>query len=272
MLNNEKKDDVLFKYKHPVKLDNHKPLRYHDWRPFQVLTVFSIVVLGFTCLFFSNQPYIIYYIISSYLIIFFTILICLVTHYHKQKYAPVNRRIKLIGEYKDQPWMADYPWNKSGIIDNKHAGDLLYDQFPFFLGEKVNIEYIMKKNIETNKYIQVTLRCIQEKIVMVRSFLGSGDEEQIRCFEVFNKSKTFETSKNNTNIKNLYVSFNLPSSGVFNTRLSYNPPIYWELEIYIESEEESICDRFLIPVYLREFKHRKTKNTRRQPWYYTRWD
>lgn len=272
MLTKKRDNIILFKYKHPEKLNNHKPLRYHDWRTFQFYSVFSLVILGFICLFSSNYPYIIYYISSTYLIAYLSILIYMLNNYHKQKYAPVKRRIKLIDEYKEQPWMADHPWDESGIADNNHAGNLEYKQFPFFLGGKINIEYIMKKNTGRIKYIQVTLRCIQEKTVKVRSFLGSGDEEQIRCFEVFNESNTFNGSKIDTDIENLSISFNLPSSGVFNTRLSYNPPIYWELEVYIESEEKNICDRFLVPVYLRGFKHRRTKKYRREPWYYTRWD
>ncbi|MCK6485285.1 MAG: hypothetical protein HUU22_09505 [Phycisphaerae bacterium] len=133
---------------------------------------------------------------------------------------------------------------------------LKFRRFPFFLGERLDVDFVPSRSFGEVNQLTATLRCIREQYVttpapdprteIVSQLLHAKSETiapgRIDCADVF------------------ALSFALPD-GDFETCLSVQPPRYWEIEIVVDMSGMEFKAVYLVPVYRRPAQSRLPANS-----------
>lgn len=125
---------------------------------------------------------------------------------------------------------------------------LEFHQFPYFLGEKVDVTLKATKKIKGLKEMTAILRCIEERY----ETRGSGENAKsvVVSYQIYadrlalNDVKQYEFMT-----LSLPISFNLPEGQEYETALRNRPAKYWELEIKAQTPGIDYKTSFLLPVY-----------------------
>ena len=133
----------------------------------------------------------------------------------------------------------------------RYGGSFLsYDEFPYFLGQKLRVRLRASRHVASMNQLALTLRCVQEKYVTT----GSGNERrsQVVCYELYKDVVTLAQ----TQLASAYagcdmpVEFRLPEDQP-PTTLVQTPPTYWEIEARGKAGGVEYEAYFLVPVYRR---------------------
>jgi len=125
---------------------------------------------------------------------------------------------------------------------------LRFNQFPFFLGNNLDLTFIINKQISGTKHISATIQCIEEKYETRCS--GDNKRSVVVCYHLYSESKGIEFPSNvDYGSLQIPIQFDLPSEEIYRTRLKERPPTYWELEIKAETDGIDLAKNFLLPVY-----------------------
>ena len=125
---------------------------------------------------------------------------------------------------------------------------LRFNQFPYFLGNKLDLTFMINKPLKGADTISVTLQCIEEKY----ETRGSGDNRKsvVVCYHLYSESKEIELPILETaSSLQIPIQFDLPAEDIYRTRLKERPPTYWEMEIKAETDGIDLAKNFLVPVY-----------------------
>lgn len=134
-------------------------------------------------------------------------------------------------------------WMKFG------SGFLSFRKFPYFTGERLNVDYIPTRGLRGADKITFTLRCVREAYEIHK--VGQNNREVVVPYEVYNEVKQIDAATlQGAFDRSISLSFDLPENGE-STSLSVRPPVYWELEAAAELPGVDLKSRFLLPVYRR---------------------
>ncbi len=135
-------------------------------------------------------------------------------------------------------------WMKFG------TGRLQFRRFPFFLGEKLQVDFVPGRRLDGIGRVVCTLRCIREEYETTR--VNNRQHVEIVGHELFRDVREVdaETAMGALD-RSIPISFDLPNGSAV-TRLSDRPPTYWELDISAATRGVDLNSRFLLPVYSRE--------------------
>ena len=125
---------------------------------------------------------------------------------------------------------------------------LRFNQFPFFLGNKLELTFIIKKKLKGAENINAVLTCIKEKY----EIRGSGDSKKsvVVCYHLYSETKEIEFPlTEDYGSLQIPIEFDLPPDEIYRTQLKVRPPTYWELEIKAETDGMDLLKNFLVPVY-----------------------
>lgn len=124
---------------------------------------------------------------------------------------------------------------------------LLYNRFPFFLGETLDAELVNAKAARQIEMFEVSLRCIVE---VYETYYDSSKRKNVSTlvtYQIYKDTKEITPSHNT-----LQVNFNLPDANYETSINSKRETRYWELEIKGKDEGPDYSATFLVPVYLKE--------------------
>ena len=125
---------------------------------------------------------------------------------------------------------------------------LRFNQFPYFLGNKLDLTFMINKPLKGADHLNITLRCIEEKY----ENRGSGDNRKsvVVCYHLYSESKDLKlTGPETATSLQIPIQFDLPEDTNYRTRLKERPPTYWEMEIKAETDGMDLNKTFLLPVY-----------------------
>jgi len=123
-----------------------------------------------------------------------------------------------------------------------------FNQFPYFLGNKLELTFNINNKLKGAKHIDALLTCIEEKY----ETRGSGDNKKsvVVCYHLYSETKKFElSSTKDYGLLQIPIQFDLPSDEIYHTRLKERPPTYWELEIKAKTDGIDLLKNFLVPIY-----------------------
>ena len=125
---------------------------------------------------------------------------------------------------------------------------LRFNQFPYFLGNKLELTFMINNPLKGAKLINATLQCIEEKY----ETRGSGDSKKsvVVCYHLYSESKEIELPliEDHSSFQ-IPIMFDLPEDEIYRTRLKERPPTYWELELKADTDGMDLVKKFLVPVY-----------------------
>jgi hypothetical protein len=126
---------------------------------------------------------------------------------------------------------------------------LNYDDFPYFLGQKLRARLRPPRHISALEELTLTLRCVQEKYVT--SGTGNNRSTRVVCFELHKDVLTFSRDQL-TGLAggDIPLEFSLPAN-LHVTLLAGVPPTYWEIEAQGTARGVDYEAYFLVPVYNR---------------------
>jgi len=124
---------------------------------------------------------------------------------------------------------------------------LEFQQFPFFLGDKVRVTLHTSKVLND---IAATLRFIEEQYEMRR--VGRKRHPVVILYQVYaDTQKINEIESYQYDGLHLPISFSLPPEAQYETSLSSRPPRYWEIEVKAKMPGIDYRTNFFVPIYLR---------------------
>jgi hypothetical protein len=136
-------------------------------------------------------------------------------------------------------------------------GDLLrygnsflnYDEFPYFLGQKLRARLRAPHHVSALNDLTLTLRCVQEKYVTTGT--GNNRSTSVVCFEMYKDAVTFSRDQL-TGLADgeVPIDFSVPANQQ-TTSLADAPPTYWEIEAKGTARGADYEAYFLVPVYKR---------------------
>ena len=116
----------------------------------------------------------------------------------------------------------------------KYGSSLLrFNGFPFFLGERLDVQFVPPDRLQDFRALDMTLRCVEER------FETHGDDNVIRCYEVYAETRRCDVDA---------IAFDLPDDAP-STALAERPPVYWEIDIKADVPGIDYETSFLVPVY-----------------------
>lgn len=128
-----------------------------------------------------------------------------------------------------------------------------YDTLPCRPGETLTARWIAPR-LSRYKRLTFTLRYIEERIVVVRSAGGVGDDSGGRTRqkwyveERWSDHYTVEAPQEVREGQAVSVVFDVPSDA-YGTRLHSREPRYWEVEVHAERAGVDFAGRYLAPIY-----------------------
>ncbi|MGI9534557.1 MAG: hypothetical protein ACR2NW_06370 [Thermodesulfobacteriota bacterium] len=128
------------------------------------------------------------------------------------------------------------------------SSSLRFNQFPYFLGNNLDVTFIMSKPIKGADEIKATLQCIEEKY----EIRGSGDNRKsvVVSYHIYSDTlKLTNYSVGNYGPLQIPIKFDLPEGDQYRTELTNRPPRYWELELKAVTPGIDFIKTFLVPVY-----------------------
>jgi hypothetical protein len=126
---------------------------------------------------------------------------------------------------------------------------LNYDDFPYFLGQKLRARLRAPRHVSALDNLTLTLRCVQEKFIT--SGTGENRSTRIVCFELYQDSVTLSRDQL-TDLAggDIPIEFPLPADQQ-TTALADAPPTYWEIQANGTARGADYEAHFLVPVYKR---------------------
>ncbi len=124
---------------------------------------------------------------------------------------------------------------------------LRFNQFPYFLGNRLDLTFMINRPLTGAKNINASLQCIEEKY----ENRGSGDNKKsvVVCYHLYSETMEVEIPTQDYGTLQIPIQFDLPEDAIYRTRLKERPPTYWELEIKAETDGMDLNKTFLVPVY-----------------------
>ncbi len=127
---------------------------------------------------------------------------------------------------------------------------LIFNQFPFFLGDKLDVVLQTEHPVEGCQNLQVSLRFVEERY----ETRGTGKDRYsvVVLYQIYQDDLIIpEPRRYEANERSLRVpiSLTLPKETEYATCLSQFPPRYWQLEIKAQTPGVDYGVRFLVPVY-----------------------
>jgi len=133
----------------------------------------------------------------------------------------------------------------------KHGRSYLrFDQFPFFLGEKLKVYLESSRPIRGLKELELILRCVQEAY----ETRGSGENRRmvVVSYQIFAEKKKFDDAQiYQQDVLRLPVEFQLPADKEYAGSLSARPPRFWEIEVKAQTPGIDYRANFFVPVYVK---------------------
>lgn len=127
---------------------------------------------------------------------------------------------------------------------------LSYDEFPYFLGQKLRVRLRAPHHVASMNQLALTLRCVQERYATTGS--RNNRRTQVVCYELYKSTLTLAQ----TQLAAAYAGcdipfeFRLPEDQPATT-LMQTPPTYWEIEARGKARGVDYEAYFLVPVYKR---------------------
>jgi hypothetical protein len=126
---------------------------------------------------------------------------------------------------------------------------LNYDDFPYFLGQKLRARLRPPRHISKLDELTLTLRCVQEKYVTCGT--GNHRSTSVVCFELHKDVLSLSRDQlAGLAGGDLPLEFSLPANQHV-TLLAGAPPTYWEIEAKGTARGADYEAYFLVPVYNR---------------------
>ena len=124
---------------------------------------------------------------------------------------------------------------------------LRFNQFPYFLGNSLELTFMINRPLTGAKNLNAILQCIEEKY----ENRGSGDNKKsvVICYHLYSEKREIELPSQDYGSLQIPIQFDLPDSEIYRTRLKERPPTYWELELKAETDGMDLNKTFLVPVY-----------------------
>ncbi len=124
---------------------------------------------------------------------------------------------------------------------------LRFEAFPFLLGQHLGARFECSRRIDSDKGIQVTLRCIEEAIETRGP--KSDRSRQVVSYQVYGDSLQIDAKDAAAGTATKFaIDFELPEADL-ETQLNRQPPRYWEVEVKSETPGVDFAATFLVPVY-----------------------
>lgn len=120
-----------------------------------------------------------------------------------------------------------------------------FDTFPYFVGGKVTGKLIFPKPIGDYKTFKVTLQCVQEETVRVKT--SKGYKSVVRCFQLYKEE--LKLNENGQVLDNeVPINLDLPKGDYENSMVNtyYR---YWELTVHADTPGVDFNATYLLPVY-----------------------
>ena len=124
-------------------------------------------------------------------------------------------------------------------------GYVRFDQFPFFLGESIDLVFGTTRTIHSFEKVRFILRYIEEHFDddEMYDFDGPG------CYQVYKDSYSIHYEEDDrAGDPEFHVSFPLPEDR-YETQLSQQPLRYWELEVRVTAGWWRYRGLFPLPIY-----------------------
>jgi len=126
---------------------------------------------------------------------------------------------------------------------------IAFRRFPFYLGERLEVDFVPGRRISGCENLTITLRFIREEYIRVRS--GNGYRDEVAVMQVFAMTQSLGHDPSApAEAAGIPIAFHLPE-GDFVTRLAERPPAYWELAVQGARRGIDFDTVFLVPVYAR---------------------
>src|SRR5580700_3494729 len=124
---------------------------------------------------------------------------------------------------------------------------LHYEQFPFYLGSRLNARLTVPAHVSDLDQLTLTLRCVVERYITSGS--GNSRTNSVVCYELY-KSQTTLSHEQLGGFAggDIPVSFTVPADQPTTTLIA-TPPTYWEIEARGTSAKVNYEAYFLVPVY-----------------------
>lgn len=132
----------------------------------------------------------------------------------------------------------------------KHgSGRVQFRRFPYFVGERLEIDYIPARPLASVTNLKCVLHCIREEYRTEQS--GGKTRTTIVGHESARSEKTLDAASLSGGFDRcISLAFEVPSEAR-STQLAEAPPTYWELVVTAEMPGLDLESRFLLPVYRR---------------------
>lgn len=130
------------------------------------------------------------------------------------------------------------------------TSQLNFNQFPFFLGEKIDVLLQSAKPVEGCKSLHLALRCIEERYELRRS--GNKSQMEVISYQIYEDTLIIAAEAYQQGILRIPVNMPLPDGQQYETCLRKRPPTYWELAVKAEIPGIDYAASFLLPVYLKQ--------------------
>lgn len=125
---------------------------------------------------------------------------------------------------------------------------LRFERFPFLLGQTLDATFHCERDIGFFQSLTFTLRLVEE----VQETHGSGKNRRTQTvyYQLYADTRAItDPGEHRQMSPELKVSFPLPADPNLVTRLSAQPPQYWELEVQAVTPGVDFGATFLVPVY-----------------------
>lgn len=120
---------------------------------------------------------------------------------------------------------------------------LKFNQFPFHLGNNINVTFTSLPPKSEVKEVILTIRHYEE--VFTKNMKG---ETRISLKKHFEDSKVFQASQITSN-RTLKVEMDLPQDLEFVSKLNEMPAKFWEIQIQCDIEGWDYREYYLLPIY-----------------------
>ncbi len=139
-----------------------------------------------------------------------------------------------------------YLKNTLGQYQRFGNGSVRFSQFPFFLGE--SMELTLERMPIDLTTIHLTLRCIEEAYEIRKREGGRKRESVVVCYQMYHDEQTIRGEEVNE-MGELRCSWNLPDDPQLSSTPSERPATFWELEVRGERHGMDYHSCFLLPIY-----------------------
>ena len=123
------------------------------------------------------------------------------------------------------------------------SSSLRFPRFPFFLGERLEAQFVPPGEVRDCRSMNITLRCIKERFET-----DSDNSNVVRCYEIYADTLLVEGDAAAATYPAIPIAFDLPEDAP-STALAERPPVYWEIEIKANVPGIDYRTNLLVPVY-----------------------